>query len=429
MPNPPPPQLWRYVVLLHGVRSVGEWYPYATTVLAPHFVVDRPTYPGYASERTGLLATVIEPWLALATALGTGAALAIGAAGVAATAGATTAVLARRLRRNKALVRVRTSIANAQVPGDPGDDSEFRRSPHILAHSFGTYLAWHALSSDTTLVAGSVVFVGTPLRCALPWTAVRARIQALHNMIGRDDPLTKGLHGLVEGRLGPSRRVLPPLIGGAGHSGFVAVSGELEPGDVHTVNVGGIADIDWLCTDCSPGSRAWLHNWSSPADHSDRLQRRDWYAFVVRPLLWGMPPAEYRLFLRDCERVDIRSLEYDHVQLMIDAPLADLLTTPRLFLPMGSIELELLASLRRTDSRLQDPFTRKRRLRELGLALAARMQAAIGVDELAWRTAVDEIAHGVWNPPAPPDSSDPRFPLNPDRAIEELVEAVRSGQL
>jgi hypothetical protein len=420
-------QLWRYVLLLHGVQSNGDWYAHATTVLAPHLVVARPTYRGYSSPGVGLAATFIEPWGALTGAIGAGAALASGAYGVSAVAALAAGLLTRRFRRNRALETVRIAIGNAQAPNA---SAEPERSPHIFAHSWGTYLAWHALASDGTLKAGVVIFVGTPLARATPWRRVRARVQAVHNMVARDDGLTRALDHALETPWvnGPARFVAPPLVGGAGHRGFAPNPDDIDPGDVHSVATGEPPHESWRCPPCAT-RWAWLHNWFSTAYHSEFLVRRDRLAYVVRPLLWGIPPASYQELLSHCERVDLGQFFRERPPLGGYGPLNDLLNTPRRFFDGRPLSLELLLQLGGHDRRLDPDGSREERLEELGLAFAARVRNAIARDMGAWEEAQQSIRKGSWAEPGLPDPSDQRYPLHPSRAIEELVGEVRRGEL
>ena len=95
--------------------------------------------------------------------------------------------------------------------------------PRVLAHSWGTYLAWRALCSEPTRETDVLVLVGTPLAREVRWKAkrLRERVRAVHNVILKHDNVMRPLMMLtslpVIGRIA-RMLVLPTGIGGAGRA-------------------------------------------------------------------------------------------------------------------------------------------------------------------------------------------------------------------
>lgn len=397
------------VVLVHGILSSGEWYPHATAALSPHFVVRYADYEGYRGKVEGILN------------------LARFGRGV--------------LRR--ATLKVRSAFGEARA----------HEPIHILAHSWGTFLSARVLRSERHDRFGRVILVGTPLSRTFRWKRknLRWRVSGIDNIVLDEDEIMGPLHWVTSVRLvGPLLATLfvSGDVGGAGARAFQAVKGDLDPGEVHTHSPQGPDPEHWRCAECVSSS-AWLHNWTLVSSHSELLQRWDRLALVIRPLLWGLRPADYAEWIKDCGalgdwflRAKTAGGTGDLPELLVkgygsprarniafQAALEKLLRTKRSFWRKESGErlslYELLVPLANRFSRSRkapDKFVQLWGLRIAEKTLLARVE-----DSKAWTQMKKELVAGMWARPDPasePDPFDRRFPLHPSRAFETVELSV-----
>ena len=259
------------LLLIHGINSRGDWYPVAREALEPHFAIVPFRYSeyeedGYAKVLTG-------------RALGPGTALAL---------------FARRFRdelRRGVVLRLRAEIERLSREGD---------LPHVLAHSFGTYLLGEALEHFPSLAVDRVVLTGAVMRSDYPWTQLVStdprrlgRVGAVRNETSSDDPAPKKAY--------QARHLLGGL-GGAGWHGFETNA------VVHTA-----LDEMGRCAHCPPQARMPVHNVPlGDFPHSDHFLGPGHAERFWMPFLWGIAPEDYFLYARAC------TFAYDGVRAAVE---------------------------------------------------------------------------------------------------------------
>jgi len=275
------------VLTIHGVCP-GPWQQTAERVLSPHFTCAAITYPDYDCIRGGAVKAVAHPLLLLA---------AVGVAGWAAYAdarilwyaaaaglvGAGAWVATRQ--RHRCAERVKTQIS---------DKSTLSYATHVIAHSFGTYLASRAMRSYDILF-DRVVLVGCVLPRRFDWQALFDR----RPMSGIPGWLSSELD--IRNETGTADRVvwlaglttwLTRELGSAGRKGFVAGR--------HAVH--STADPWHACAACRR-TRAQVHNVALNAyRHSTWALGVGHALHLWLPYLWGYPPVEFRDWLNVCSR-------------------------------------------------------------------------------------------------------------------------------
>jgi hypothetical protein len=157
--------------------------------------------------------------------------------------------------------------------------------PHVVAHSFGTWLFAETLGDSPFVRAQRVVLVGAVLPCGFDWvsrstpdTNGNVKVISVRNEIGLSDRVVKlaGLFGRFD-----------PAFGAAGLHGF-----DEKQGTVHTL-------IDPMAT-CE------LCDFDRAPVHNSRLTRINHTAFLgaskharafILPELFGIAPGEFQDFL------------------------------------------------------------------------------------------------------------------------------------
>jgi pimeloyl-ACP methyl ester carboxylesterase len=270
----------RQVLLVHGINSNGDWQNAVGQVLAPHFEVVKIRYWQY--RWLGALKLVFEPW-ALILAGGVTYLLAARllpiwfAATIAVVAGILAAYLLAPLRRRMTMRRfVRKGGKSLGVT-----------RPHIIAHSFGTFLTGSVLKSFSGIRARRIVLVGCVLKEDFDWLEIYTRkvsaFDAIRNEWTDQDSVVK-LAGLIQRRI--------PDFGQAGLKGFTQV-----PNWIHSV-----ASPDFDCVPCIGKSGALIHNYDcSGLGHSDSFIGAIHASRYWLPFLWGRSPKEYGELLDCCE--------------------------------------------------------------------------------------------------------------------------------
>lgn len=268
------------VLLIHGIASSGGWHETVADALEPHFRCVSVKYPQYV--RLGWLKVPSLSWL---LALPVAAVLLAEARGVRVGLYAWAALLTvltlvgawEWLRRRSALALVRRSY-----------DAIERRAgaPHLIAHSFGSYLASRLLKLPYVRF-GRVVFVGAPLPRRF-WVGRLNpdRLTAVRNEVGRQD-LVVFLVGLVN-------RFMPGF-GAAGWAGFEG------PADrVHAFSKG----VE-QCEACAAGRAdgPLVHNaYVDEFTHSDAFIGTGYAERFWLPFLWDVPGAELVEFHAACAK-------------------------------------------------------------------------------------------------------------------------------
>jgi pimeloyl-ACP methyl ester carboxylesterase len=280
------PRPKRGVILIHGVESSGEWYADTASALEPYFECTLVSYDSY--RRGGVFKVLLEPislvavssvLLLLSLLLGpphqfSARALWIASVPLAVFCSGVVAALHRR-----------STVANVFDQCQPVLSTV--APPHVIAHSFGTFLFGCLLERFRSVRVGEVLLVGCVLKSNFPWRRLtRYRIgsvSTVRNEVAGQDWLVR-LAGVIG--------CVVPNLGSAGVSGF---HGPLDI--VHTQE-----DCLGPCETCeSVGFLAPVHNVSlSECGHCDLL-RGDSHARVFwLPVLWGIQPFEFRLFVTLC---------------------------------------------------------------------------------------------------------------------------------
>lgn len=267
------------VLTVHGVSPDRTWQDRAAKALEPHFRCIPITYRHYGS-----------PLGAVAVVFNLTAYLALGAVWFFAPAWRSplraSALAVATIALSVALARVRRThvvdVVKAQI-----SRKATQRQPHVIAHSFGTYICGSALQKFKDLRFGRIVLIGSILPETFNWRSIRRSrpdaFLAIRNDIGLSDLVV----WLVK-RVG--RLALD--LGTSGLSGFVG-----DPRVVHR------------------SSRAWgpclacLHSGRRPLIHDiflAKYRHSDWALGpghareLWLPYLWGYSPREFNEFIECC---------------------------------------------------------------------------------------------------------------------------------
>ncbi|HEY0557570.1 MAG TPA: alpha/beta hydrolase, partial [Thermoanaerobaculia bacterium] len=228
------------IVTLHGINSIGAWQDDVRQVFEPHFRCVPLRYPQF--RRLGWL-KIFSPW-----------------------------------HRYRALKTVARNFA-AEVGG-----AGVR--PHLIAHSFGTWLAVRLMSRPGTRLR-RIVFVGSPLPANFDWTTALADDPEAFYDLTNERGLLDGVISLA-GRLSQAR---------AGQAGFQG-----PPELIHDTRV--MRDACPLCVGLVPQTHARIHNVDRDFRHSDWFVGNGHSANLWLPYFWGFPPEEYFDFIERCLLLD-----------------------------------------------------------------------------------------------------------------------------
>lgn len=267
-----------HVLLVHGINSNAKWQSSIGRVLEPHFHVVKIRYWQY--RWLGATKLALEPWAFLVFGIASywiaSRYLPVWEVIVVAVAvGLVVSFFTAPLRRAGAL---RSWIRQA------GQYTSYSR-PHIIAHSFGTYLTGSALKTFPDVSARRVVFVGCVLDEKFDWEGLLRQKPKAFEAIRND---WTGKDRVV--RLGRLLKWRIPDFGSAGIFGFAL--GKL----VHNV-----ASPSQTCSSCAPGADAQIHNFDCTGlGHSDTFLGGHAARFWL-PFLWHFDPVEYGDLLDCCE--------------------------------------------------------------------------------------------------------------------------------
>jgi hypothetical protein len=335
------------VLLIHGISSDGAWFATVGRALRPYFEIEEFPYEEYRADGDWRVATGLSKDDALrrgAASIGVTAA-AVAAAGLAlGPLGAAAALAAgvgggwrwttgeREPLRRRVTLTLRQRLEALNAGGE---------APHVVAHSFGTYLVTRTLERHPDLRVDRMVLAGGVVRCDYPWGALTyagaaapppapgptgAAAPGPGDPAGRDAArrarvraVLGGLHMRVAAVRSETSTADPAVInahrarwlldgvGGSGWRGF-----DEAPGVVHTA-----ADPLGRCPTCTaalqasgprlpaPGVRvpgcAPVHNVPlGTFPHSDHFFGPGHGERFWLPFLWGYPPHLYYDYLRAC---------------------------------------------------------------------------------------------------------------------------------
>jgi pimeloyl-ACP methyl ester carboxylesterase len=233
------PRSRRVIVTLHGINSAGTWQDEVAKVFEPHFRCVPLRYPQF--RRLGWL-KIFNPWL-----------------------------------RRKALKTVAQKFfAEIVVAGI---------RPHLIAHSFGTWIAAQLIKRPGTRF-NRVVFVGSPLPAHFNWAKEMKDNPGAFYDLTNERGLRDGVISLA-GMIGKGR---------AGTVGFKRPS-EL----IHDTGV--LRDACRLCRFLD-SNQLRIHNVHREFRHSDWFVGSGHSANLWLPYFWGFSPEEYSEFIETCLRLD-----------------------------------------------------------------------------------------------------------------------------
>lgn len=270
------------ISIIHGVDSLAEWYPAAQSALSPHFELRPFRYTSF--QRLGKLKVVMEPWT---LAFGLFILVALPFLKIGLFSKLLLAVmdlfslpvsiwLAGRSRR-KIVVKYQEDLSN--VPSG--------ERPHVIAHSFGTFIGCHSLREYPQRAYGKVILAGCVLPVDFDWGALKNKyhggaFREVRNEVSSNDPI--GFLTRAARKIG-----LSSDFGEAGVRGFT-------PSEfVHDL------PSPWhRCNLCKGGDAALVHNVKVEMSHSGTLTGTGFIETFWLPFLWDIHPSEYRDFLEIC---------------------------------------------------------------------------------------------------------------------------------
>jgi len=307
----------KHVVTVHGINSKGQWQERAEQVLAPHFSCINVKYAHYRSF--GFLKVIVEPWILIPVLLlllilsmtnmihwtwGIWSVLLSGLLIV--------SHLFTYVRRELALRIIKTQIDSKCPPGE---------RPHVIAHSFGTFLIGSLMKRFPDIQFDAVILTGCVLPAGFDWQSLKGNKVSgfcrVRNEVADGDQIV---------RLASLLRRLIPGMGSAGVTGFHEASRRslLMQGDVisrantiddliHTVDIRNRC----LFPDCN--GRAGIHNVRLPHDfsHNDSFTGTGHAATFWLPFLWNIDDAEYSDLLEACHLASELKRQKDQVGLRV----------------------------------------------------------------------------------------------------------------
>lgn len=293
------------VVTVHGISSEGAWQEMVRFLLYPFYDCSSIKYKQY--QRLGAVKLLLEPWwlavslvciivlrqrglirgtlrwcCALAVTFGIGHLLAY-------------------YRRTRAFKSFARQLNTSLIAGE---------RPHLIAHSFGTYLTGRALRKLPALRFGSIILTGCVLSCRYSWKDLNARQRlaffAVRNEMAMKDWVVRGAY-LLQG-----------LLPGMGHAGFRGFLG--APNVVHKTD----SPFE-PCVRCREGIPALVHNVEHPEfGHTDHFITSGHAESFWLPFLWKMEPSEYQEFLDLCyEAAELEEMRDSRKLAVVEAELRE----------------------------------------------------------------------------------------------------------
>lgn len=274
------------VLTIHGVNPDRAWQSMAGRVLEPHFRHVPIEYDEYLGLK-GPIKAVFSLWFAPLVPAGFGLVVLMALQGrwglalvglVGTFAWLALGLFVAYLQRQTCLGRVKVKLI-AATTGDPVE-------PHVIAHSFGTYLIGTALRKFPDVMVERMVLVGSVLPARYDWSKVLADKPVpvtVRNETGKRD-LVVMLAGLV--------KCVARDMGDAGLKGFAVTDGVVH--DATTV---------WdRCSECvSAADAVPIHNVPlKEFGHSTHFLGPGHARSLWLPYLWGYTPREFRQYLRLC---------------------------------------------------------------------------------------------------------------------------------
>ena len=262
------------VLLIHGIQTEGHWQDEIEPALKWFF---RPVHIRYSEFRyLGPLLVISEPFL-----LVPGVVLCIGSLWIPRSLLALCiGILFVLLSLSKFGLSFRRGAALDKYHKISGDDLIAR--PHVIAHSFGTYLTGRLISEVDAARVSRVVLVGCVMPRAFDWKTLIAnkKLEEVRNDYSPMDFVAAiaGFAGWIHKDLGP-----------AGKYGF----GSLDAHQLDSPNQ--------ICAECDRGSKAVVHDVKCEhMTHSGAFVARAHAASYWLPFFWNMDAGEYLQLLEYC---------------------------------------------------------------------------------------------------------------------------------
>lgn len=295
----------RSIITIHGVNSTGAWQEGISRVLAPHFqcfhwkYTDFPRPLGKIRACIGLRVAALTfgttvsamSWLLNAPIWGCVAgvpfALFFG-------------VVWARTRRREVGKRFEKWFGEATI-GRSG-------RPHLIAHSFGTFVFGNAVLRQPTARSDRVILVGCVLPRSFSWENVVSvgprQVGSVRNEVAGRDRVSRiaGILSFITG------------LGDSGSRGFDCTN------HVHT-----IAGPWQRCVVCSKDNTALVHNVVlDQFGHSDMFLSIRHVEELWLPFLWDITPDEYDDFRIYCDTAASLQAEHNFKDLaMVEAELRE----------------------------------------------------------------------------------------------------------
>jgi pimeloyl-ACP methyl ester carboxylesterase len=266
------------VILIHGISTAGAWQDEISPLLRHFFSPISLRYPHY--RRWGAFKLVVEPIVLI----GLLAAIALTSwlRGVSGYMVLVLVVSSTLISIGFAYVRRRLSVDSCiRQAGD-----SFLGRPHVIAHSFGTYITLQMLKRVHAASVDRAVLLGCVLSRRTDWVTVAARtgLSRIRNEWTAGDKVPK---------LAGALKFLIPNFGDAGYRGFDFGSGQLHK----------VPDPHNECPGCVDELPALIHDVDlSRYGHSEVFLTRDHAARFWLPFFWDIDPAEYWKLLDTCRR-------------------------------------------------------------------------------------------------------------------------------
>jgi hypothetical protein len=241
------------ICLIHGIESDGAWRDEVRNVLEPHFRCISLEHDHFL--RLGFL-KIFNPWL-----------------------------------RRRAVQHVFRQYSN-QVPAGA--------LPHLIAHSFGTWISSRLMMKAHLVYFDRVIFAGSPLPEDFSWDGILTKndeaFSDLRNEIGGQDVVIR-----IAGKVGRAVK----FIGAAGSRGF-----RIDEHLVHSLGAEPLAACQ-SCRKLLDGGRpaGRVHNVKWDYRHSEWFVAKGHAAHLWLPYFWKIEPGEYFEFVRSCLELKERENE------------------------------------------------------------------------------------------------------------------------
>ena len=208
----------KQLVTIHGINTEGLWQEEITAVLSPHFKCVPYKYRsyrwlGFIRQLVGLYSLLIMVFGLLFWAIGILGGYSIWLPLILCILCAF-GIFEARWGRDKAIKGFRKML---------DEHVNFTGKPHLIAHSFGTYLTGGILRRYATTDFDCIILTGSVLPRNFPWNKLTDRFSQVRNEVGTRDLVVfwAGIFGWIGGIRGTG-------FGAAGRKGFKTSSSSVD---------------------------------------------------------------------------------------------------------------------------------------------------------------------------------------------------------